>query len=263
MLVNKGGYIYIAPDFRLSQYISNYTIAFPSICPKAEKFSIIPDASSSIVVEFDGVDFNTKMWGAMTKVNKMGTKANHFKLILMIEFQPGGLHRFTGINQSEITDQKIPLYDINKNLEKKIVEELEKSENIDILMERLDRLFLLLIDRIDEASELSQMISLAVGNCGLISVKEISETVYYSSRHINRLCAERLGMSMKVFLRLIRINNVVRMLKKSNFDFLDVAFQCGFCDQSHFIKEFKLMLGMTPQEYIHSMSDFYNEDFKL
>ena len=43
--------------------------------------------------------------------------------------------------------------------------------------------------------------------------------------------------------------------------FAQVAYECGFSDQSHMIKEFKLFSGYTPAEYLSvcaPVSDYFS-----
>jgi AraC family transcriptional regulator len=39
------------------------------------------------------------------------------------------------------------------------------------------------------------------------------------------------------------------MIKQSNSDLSQVAYACGFADQSHFIRTFKSMTGLLPAKF--------------
>ncbi len=69
-------------------------------------------------------------------------------------------------------------------------------------------------------------------------------------------------MSAKMFLKLVRINNTINILKYTDYNLADNAQILGFYDQSHFIKDFKAICGVTPKSFMENMSDFYNEEFK-
>ena len=61
--------------------------------------------------------------------------------------------------------------------------------------------------------ELHLSVESIIKNSGNISVKELSEAVYYSERHLNRIFSRYLGMNTKTFSRLVRINKAVRLLQ--------------------------------------------------
>ncbi|MCK5097033.1 MAG: AraC family transcriptional regulator, partial [Desulfobacteraceae bacterium] len=55
----------------------------------------------------------------------------------------------------------------------------------------------------------------------------------------------------KQFIRLVRFQKTIEKLKKIDAykTYTDIAYECGFTDQSHFIKEFKSLSGVSPGCY--------------
>lgn len=86
---------------------------------------------------------------------------------------------------------------------------------------------------------------------------------FYSERHLNRIFNQFLGMSVKTYSRLIRINRVLQTIKQKETQLSKLAQDLGYYGQSHFIHDFKAVCGVNPTEYKEKMSDFYNEDFKF
>ncbi|MCL1672597.1 helix-turn-helix domain-containing protein [Elizabethkingia ursingii] len=76
-----------------------------------------------------------------------------------------------------------------------------------------------------------------------LSVSELSENVFWSSRQINRYFSQQFGFSLKEFLNIIRCNASYKDIAKGNLYPDD-----NFFDQSHFIKEIKKHTGATPGE---------------
>ncbi len=97
---------------------------------------------------------------------------------------------------------------------------------------------------------------------GIMTIRELAGSQYISERQLNRLFNEYIGMSAKMFLKLVRINNTINILKYTDYNLADNAQILGFYDQSHFIKDFKAICGVTPKSFMENMSDFYNEEFK-
>ena len=70
-------------------------------------------------------------------------------------------------------------------------------------------------------------------------------------------------MSAKTFLRLVRINGAIQRMQRREVARTMLAQEAGFYDQSHFIREFKAVCGVTPRQYLEGMSGFYNEALKF
>ena len=71
-----------------------------------------------------------------------------------------------------------------------------------------------------------------------------------SARQIERVFRERVGLSPKVFLRIVRFQEVLGGLRFEATDrgrpWAEIAARHGFYDQAHFIRDFKLFVGESP-----------------
>jgi len=76
---------------------------------------------------------------------------------------------------------------------------------------------------------------------GEITVKELQEKIYWSSRQMNRYFNKWFGITLKSYLNIIRFSNSLKQLK--NGDFYP---QLDYADQSHFIREVKKFAGVKP-----------------
>ena len=76
-----------------------------------------------------------------------------------------------------------------------------------------------------------------------LSVEELSENVFWSSRQINRYFNRQFGFSLKSFLNMVRCNSSYNDISKGNLFPSERYF-----DQAHFIKEIKKHTGTTPSE---------------
>ena len=100
-----------------------------------------------------------------------------------------------------------------------------------------------------------------------INISHLSETACLSSKQFARIFADYVGTTPKEFIRIIRMQRALSMLQQdATIPFVQVAYECGFSDQSHMIKEFKLFSGYTPAEYLSVCAPyvrFYpNHDFR-
>lgn len=262
VLVRAKDYIYLLPHPALQKWISNYTITFPNKNMLSEKYTVIPHGSATLVYLNNGKDLYSNLFGPAVKPCLVGGQANQFEMLFIIEFQPAGLYAFTGANQKELVDYIIPFELINSKLNQLISEVISNAHNMYELITNLDRLLIANL-RMDYPSELSLASRLIIETMGNISTKDLSGSVYYSERHLNRIFDQYLGMNIKSFSRLVRINKTIRLLHNPQNS---ITYSCnftGFHDLPHFIHDFKSVCGLTPQEYRNSMSDFYSEIAKF
>jgi AraC-like DNA-binding protein len=85
---------------------------------------------------------------------------------------------------------------------------------------------------------------------GEITVRELSEKVFWSSRQINRYFNQRFGISLKMFCNVLRFRASLDHIAQGKF------FPEGnFSDQNHFIKEIKKFSGVVPKELFKNEND--------
>lgn len=78
---------------------------------------------------------------------------------------------------------------------------------------------------------------------GSITVKELSEKTYWSSRQINRYFNQQFGISPKAYCNILRLGASFKHISEGK-----LFPEQNFTDQNHFIKEIKKYAGVTPKE---------------
>ena len=69
-----------------------------------------------------------------------------------------------------------------------------------------------------------------------------------SPRHLRRLFEFYIGDTAKTFSQVVRFQSVLRTsVSASAFQKSKLFYDMGYCDQSHFIKEFKTFYGEMPK----------------
>ena len=85
---------------------------------------------------------------------------------------------------------------------------------------------------------------------GQISVGKISALQQVNRRNIERKFATEIGLSPKKFSKIIRMQHTLsRLLNKDSQGLTALAYEGGYYDQAHFIKDFKDLTGVTPGEF--------------
>lgn len=262
ILLRANDFIYILPHQALRGHISNYTITFPNKDIISNNYTIIPHGSATLVFSHDRSGLRGNLFGPSTRSCVVGSIANQCDMLLIIEFQPAGLHAYTGVDQKELANQTISFEMLNSTLNTLILETLESANHLDELITCLDRLLLKNLHT-GYPSALQVAAKMLLETNGNISCKELSASVYYSERHLNRIFEHYLGMNTKTFSRMVRINKAIRLMQNAQNNLAFISYETGFYDLPHFIHDFKSVCGKAPQEYRNNMSDFYSEIAKF
>jgi AraC-like DNA-binding protein len=119
-----------------------------------------------------------------------------------------------------------------ENFRKKVTKQI-KSISSKVIDERKKKLF-----------------ELIYSSHGTITVKELSEKVFWSSRQINRYFNQQFGISLKEYCKILRFGSSFKDLSEGK-----LFPELNFTDQNHFIKEIKKYSGVTPKELSKNTND--------
>lgn len=262
IIIQDENYAYLSPSDNLKKFISNFTITFPNRIIISDKYTIMPHASVTLVLFYFENELYSYLFGPTTKPVRVGNLANQCEIIFIIEFQPAGLYPFIKVKQNELTDKILPFSTIDESLDNVIREIFSKSITIDQLFHDLEEKLQSMI-LFEYPCELDLAIQVIIQKEGIISSIDIANKIFYSTRHLNRLFNHYIGMSMKSFSRLVRINKSFKLLDVKNNTLDIISEKLGYYDVSHFVKDFKIVSNIIPQEYRMNMSDFYSEIAKF
>ena len=70
-----------------------------------------------------------------------------------------------------------------------------------------------------------------------------------SQRQLERTFKEYAGFSPKTFARILRFQSATNHYGTTKKTLTEIALDCGYYDQSHFIHDFSQFSGYTPSEY--------------
>lgn len=89
-----------------------------------------------------------------------------------------------------------------------------------------------------------------------ITLNELADSCGLSAKYLCRLFSSVIGSSPIEYINGYRIECACALLVHTERTMLDIASNCGFNDQSYFIKLFKRYKGITPSEYRKRFSFF-------
>ena len=97
-----------------------------------------------------------------------------------------------------------------------------------------------------------------VGTSGRASIDVVAARAGMTTRHLQRRFADRVGVSPKVLARILRFQRTLLQraaADRSRPDWVRVAVECGYTDQSHLIHDYAAFAGETPATLLAAESE--------
>ena len=95
-----------------------------------------------------------------------------------------------------------------------------------------------------------KLFQLIYASNGEMSVKELSQKVFWSSRQINRYFNQQFGLSLKAYCNILRFRASLEHIAQGK-----LFPELNFTDQTHFIKQIKKFSGVVPKELSKNKND--------
>ncbi|MCX7704869.1 MAG: AraC family transcriptional regulator [bacterium] len=129
----------------------------------------------------------------------------------------------------------------------------------EIAIDCIEQIFLLLLRRIEEggkqnAEEINEIVRSAINYIEEnfmqpMTLKQLSRMFNISTFHMSHLFTRYAGISFKSYLIKRRIEEAKKLLHGTDLKISAVCRQCGFSDESSFIKTFKKLTGTSPTSH--------------
>ena len=170
-----------------------------------------------------------------------------------ISFQPHGAKMFFDVPSNEFSDKNVPLKYLVKDTIAELEHNLYEANSFEGKIGIVEK-FLMNQLRINfkeyEINRISHSIALINHAKGMISIDALYSASFLSRKQYERTFLTYIGTSPKQFLRTIRFQNTLYEKQKNlNISLTELAYNCGYYDQSHMIYDYKLLSGKTPSQY--------------
>lgn len=175
---------------------------------------------------------NNKNTGTVLVYFKEGAAAAFFKQPIHELFKESlSLDHFLLRSELMITEEKLQEAD-NPKKKIKVVEEFLLSQLRD---QPTDSLVLAALALIHKSK-------------GTIRIKELTAQLHTSQSPLEKRFRQVVGTSPKKFASIVRLKHTIQQYE-SGQSLTQLAYEAGFYDQAHFIKEFKHFTGDTPESF--------------
>jgi AraC-like DNA-binding protein len=168
---------------------------------------------------------------------------------------PFALPRLFSFPASDFTDMMIDFHSVlgrdGKELEEKMLMAGDNRRRVEILsgflQTRIER-------NHKEEPRVFASISHIIDTRGLVNVTSIAREHFLSKRQFERKFKEYSGFPPKLFARISRFKAALNEYRSAK-SLTDIAYECGYYDQSHFINDFKEFSGYNPKVFFSGKAE--------
>ncbi|WP_341280605.1 helix-turn-helix domain-containing protein [Paenibacillus sp. FSL H8-0537] len=167
------------------------------------------------------------------------------------KFRPGGFYPFMQQPVSSLADRPLDIREIF-DVDGPAMEELLLSQEGEAAMVELAERFIKpkLPVQDESVTLINQMVDWIMSQRDVTKVDQLCAAFHINKRTLQRLFDQYVGVSPKWVIQLYRLQNAAETLDRSpSHDWTQLALELGYHDQSHFIKDFKAVIGVTPEQY--------------
>lgn len=215
--------------------------------------TVVPDGCIDVLFGTDrnGEGCRNIIVGTMSKSSIVNMEYSSIETF-GIRFYPGGLQSLIKESSDKFTDKMESIDTLGQNIFTEFEREIRSFDSIESKINYANRYFTLKKqDSMPWDNEFQNVLYRIYKTRGIIKIKDITECEVISEKQLRRIFHNRVGISTKTFIKIVRFQNILRIMNlKRDSKIVELALDAGYYDESHFIHEFYKFSGMNPSEYI-------------
>ena len=180
------------------------------------------------------------------------TEAAGARQFMVVRFTPIGAHLFLGLPMNALTNRAVELDDITGTQAHRLVAQLHDAPSWAHRFAILDSVIAARVARARAPSLRTAWAWRRLDEtAGGLEIGALAAQLGWSRKHLIAQFHEQIGLAPKGLARILRFNRAVRLLERADdVRWVEIAYDCGYYDQAHFIKDFRTFAGSTPSEYL-------------
>lgn len=260
-----------SPASPLDKHIEK-VLHFKDFVPQHSIERVIPTGHIFLIFELDGfVRYTyhaetlepdksfTKVWISGMHKNFLSISAHERSEMLVVQFKSSGALPFLYFPVEQLNDQVLPAEQL---FGEEIITLREKMLSMNDAGQKFAAIEQWLVSRFDKQREAPQDLLdfIQVLQTKPVSLlHELVEQYPHTQKQLILHFKKYVGLTPKYYQRILRFNEILQIIyQKKEIAWAEIAYQCGYSDQSHFIKEFTHFSGFNPMEFIRR--EFNQED---
>ena len=226
---------------------------------------VLPDGCMDVILAFSGradEPESAMVVGTMTKALVLDAAAGP-ECFVGVRFRPAKAAPFLSLPASEITDLRVSLDDVWGDAAGVRAALSERASAV-ARVRAFDRV---LVARLSASAardaqlgqrDVDEAVRRIIEAGGSLGITRLAPSLGVSRQHLARRFAQLVGVSPKVFARVVRLGRVIERVRAvpagERINWSVLALELGYYDQSHLADEFREMTGVTPTVWTASGS---------
>lgn len=179
--------------------------------------------------------------------SRVNIKVHRQLQAIRVDFLPGGLYRLLGIPMHELFDSGFDALVFFDSGCKTLNEQLKNLSNLETGKKLVENYLLSLLPVFSIAMPFDAALMTLLKNDGQISIEQTASLACLSLKQFERKCRERIGMSPKMYARILRFSKAYRLHEADpTISWTKIAHEAAYFDQMHLIRDFKVFAGVNP-----------------
>ena len=221
-------------------------------------YKVLPDTNLVMGFQYKGAIFSLEDEKAdQLSFSGITGLPSHFRLFktapatgtVLVFFRETGAAMFFKEPLHEFSGKSISLDSFTLSSQLSLFQEKLQEVTTDIRRVQVVEEFL--ISRLQQQQKdllVEQAIRYIYCSKGTIRIAELSKKLNTSKSPLEKRFRKTVGASPKKFASLVQLKNVLSLYQPKK-SLTKIAYDAGFYDQAHFIKQFKIFTGETPEKF--------------
>jgi AraC-like DNA-binding protein len=250
-------------------------VAFNGFEPDGDQFiPVIPDCNSALVINigkpYQRVISDTGDTKTISGSHFVGMKSKHCFVrpnsemkTISIRFRPGALPFFLKSNIHELTDTITDAVLVFGSDIFLLEEQFSEADNPHSIIPKIESFLLKRLYFKYHSNDILNKIKLIYKNPTSCKIESLRmENLSY--KKLEREFFRGVGLMPKQFIDIVKFNYSTSLLHLNpQMTFTEIGYRAGYCDQSHFIKAFKIKSGHTPRKVAEQKSSMFLDNLQI
>jgi AraC-like DNA-binding protein len=171
--------------------------------------------------------------------------------VFAVKFRPGGFYPFVRVSVSRFTDSVMSIKDVFGSQGPGLVRTVLRTENDSSCIAAVETFLRRQRPQADEnVKSVSEIVYTAAREREILKVQDLADRYEIDKRWLQRLFARYVGVSPKWVIQRYRLHEAAEQLNAcATMSQSELALSLGYCDQAHFVRDFKAIVGVSPAAY--------------
>ncbi len=249
MTASSPGYGRYWPDEDLSPFVEHlWTVAWDLERPAVSE--VLSHPSVQLVIE----EGKSAVAGVFT--GRFSRTLEGRGRVLGVKFLPGGFRPFYDRPASTLADRRLGLCEVFGSAAIDLERCVLAAPDLETAFASIQEFLRARHPVAGEAiARVGGLVARAASDRQLTRVAQLVEISGLGPRQLQRLFDEHVGAGPKWVIQRYRLQEAAERIAASpDQDWADLAFELGYADQAHFVRDFRRFVGVTPAAYARSFS---------